>query len=414
MIKKIKGFTDLFPPEVDKYLFMEEVAREVFSLYGFKEIRIPIVEKTELFARSIGDDTDVVQKEMFSFPDRKGRILSLRPEATAGVVRAYIENKIYRAESLSKFFTIGPMFRYERPQKGRQRQFHQINVEAFGSSSPYLDAEIIGMLWEFLKRLNLSGILLEINSLGCRECRNVFLDNLREFLKDIESEKLCEDCRVRRDRNPLRVLDCKSEKCQKIYQDAPIILDFLCDGCKTHFYKVLELLQGLNIEFNINKKLVRGLDYYQRTTFEVVAKGIGAQSAIAGGGRYDGLIKDLDGPDVPGIGFACGMERIFQLLDYKKKDTLDFYIALLDFNALDTGFFVMNVLRQRGYRCISTFEIKSVKSHLRSANKMEARYCVLIGENELINNMLTIKDLSSGEQRTIQKEKIKEIDFSRS
>jgi histidyl-tRNA synthetase len=414
MIKKIKGFTDLFPPEVDKYLFMEEVAREVFSLYGFKEIRIPIVEKTELFARSIGDDTDVVQKEMFSFPDRKGRILSLRPEATAGVVRAYIENKIYRAESLSKFFTIGPMFRYERPQKGRQRQFHQINVEAFGSSSPYLDAEIIGMLWEFLKRLNLSGILLEINSLGCRECRNVFLDNLREFLKDIESEKLCEDCRVRRDRNPLRVLDCKSEKCQKIYQDAPIILDFLCDGCKTHFYKVLELLQGLNIEFNINKKLVRGLDYYQRTTFEVVAKGIGAQSAIAGGGRYDGLIKDLDGPDVPGIGFACGMERIFQLLDYKKKDTLDFYIALLDFNALDTGFFVMNVLRQRGYRCISTFEIKSVKSHLRSANKMEARYCVLIGENELVNNMLTIKDLSSGEQRTIQKEKIKEIDFSRS
>jgi histidyl-tRNA synthetase len=414
MIKKIKGFTDLFPPEVDKYLFMEEVAREVFSLYGFKEIRIPIVEKTELFARSIGDDTDVVQKEMFSFPDRKGRILSLRPEATAGVVRAYIENKIYRAESLSKFFTVGPMFRYERPQKGRQRQFHQINVEAFGSSSPYLDAEIIGMLWEFLKRLNLSGILLEINSLGCRECRNVFLDNLREFLKDIESEKLCEDCRVRRDRNPLRVLDCKSEKCQKIYQDAPIILDFLCDGCKTHFYKVLELLQGLNIEFNINKKLVRGLDYYQRTTFEVVAKGIGAQSAIAGGGRYDGLIKDLDGPDVPGIGFACGMERIFQLLDYKKKDTLDFYIALLDFNALDTGFFVMNVLRQRGYRCISTFEIKSVKSHLRSANKMEARYCVLIGENELVNNMLTIKDLSSGEQRTIQKEKIKEIDFSRS
>ena len=414
MIKKIKGFTDLFPPEVDKYLFMEEVAREVFSLYGFKEIRIPIVEKTELFARSIGDDTDVVQKEMFSFPDRKGRILSLRPEATAGVVRAYIENKIYRAESLSKFFTVGPMFRYERPQKGRQRQFHQINVEAFGSSSPYLDAEIIGMLWEFLKRLNLSGILLEINSLGCRECRNVFLDNLREFLRDIDSEKLCEDCRVRRDRNPLRVLDCKSEKCQKIYQDAPIILDFLCDGCKTHFYKVLELLQGLNIEFNINKKLVRGLDYYQRTTFEVVAKGIGAQSAIAGGGRYDGLIKDLDGPDVPGIGFACGMERIFQLLDYKKKDTLDFYIALLDFNALDTGFFVMNVLRQRGYRCISTFEIKSVKSHLRSANKMEARYCVLIGENELVNNMLTIKDLSSGEQRTIQKEKIKEIDFSRS
>ncbi len=414
MIKKIKGFTDIFPPLVDKYLFMEKTAREVFSLYGFEEIRIPILEKTELFARSIGDATDVVQKEMFSFSDKKGRMLSLRPEATAGVVRAYIENKIYKNKSLSKFFTIGPMFRYERPQKGRQRQFHQINVETFGSDSPYVDVEIIEMLWTFLKELNISGISLEINSLGCIKCRPVFLKGLKEFLRQIDTKELCEDCRVRREKNPLRVLDCKSKNCQKIYKDSPIILDYLCDECKTHFDKVLDIVGGLDIEFRINKKLVRGLDYYQRTTFEVVAKGIGAQSAIAGGGRYDGLVKELGGPDVPGIGFACGMERIAQLMEISSDKGIDFYIAPMDPRALDMGFWVMNTLRSRNFKCICTFETKSVKSHLRGANKCGAHYCVLIGGDEYLKDVVTLKDLINGKQITIAKDKLREIDFSRS
>lgn len=401
MIKKLKGFQDLYPPEIDKYIFIEDVAREVFSRYNFKEIRIPIVERTELFARSIGDVTDVVQKEMFSFQDKKGRMLSLRPEATAGVVRAYIENKLYAKESISRFFTIGPMFRYERPQKGRQRQFHQVNVEVFGSASPYVDGEIICMLMEFLDKLDIKDTHLEINSLGCPICRPQYLGGLVKFLAEIEEKELCDDCKIRRKKNPLRVLDCKSENCQKFYLDAPKILDFICDDCKQHFEVVQTILKSQHINFKINKRLVRGLDYYQRTTFEVVAKGIGAQSAVAGGGRYDGLIKILGGPDVPGIGFACGMERLVQLMSYESCEKIDYYIAPIIDNALNIAFFVALKLREMGFRCECSYDVKSPKAHLRYANKIGAKFGILIGEDEVKNNKISVKDLSTSEQRTL-------------
>lgn len=411
MIKKIKGFTDLYPPEIEKYSFMEKVAREIFPLYGFVEMRTPILEKTELFARSIGDETDVVQKEMFSFLDKKGRSLSLRPEATAGVARAYIENKIYAKENISKFFTIGPMFRYERPQKGRQRQFHQVNVEVFGSSSPYIDGELIVMLMDFLKKLNIKGISLEINSLGCSRCRASYLANLKEFLEKIDEDVLCEDCKRRRMKNPLRVLDCKIESCKKIYKHAPKIIDYLCSDCDIHFEQVLNLLKFENIQFKINKNLVRGLDYYQRTTFEVMAEGIGAQSAIAGGGRYDGLIKQLGGPDLPGIGFACGMERIAQLIEIQEQKSNAFYIAIIDKKGLDLGFEVASMLRNREIECVCSYEVKSVKAHLRTANKGGARYCIIIGEEELLKRKVTLKDLITGEQKGLSLDSLEKISF---
>lgn len=409
MIKKIKGFSDLYPPEIEKYSFIEKVAREIFPLYGFVEMRTPILERTELFARSIGDETDVVQKEMFSFLDKKGRSLSLRPEATAGVVRAYIENKIYAKENISKFFTIGPMFRYERPQKGRQRQFHQVNVEVFGSSSPYIDGELIVMLMDFFNKLNINGISLEINSLGCSRCRASYLANLKEFLGKIDEDLLCEDCKVRRMKNPLRVLDCKIESCRKMYKHAPKIIDYLCSDCSSHFEQVLNLLKFENIQFKINKNLVRGLDYYQRTTFEVIAEGIGAQSAIAGGGRYDGLIKQLGGPDLPGIGFACGMERITQLIEIQEQKSKAFYIATIDKKGLDLGFEVGSIIRNRGFECVCSYEVKSVKAHLRAANKSGARYCIIIGEDELLKRKVTLKDLITGDQKELSLESLEKI-----
>ncbi len=411
MIKKIKGFADLFPPEVYAYLKMEEVARQIFSLYGFEEIRLPLLERTELFARSIGGETDIVQKEMFTFTDRKGRSLSLRPEATAGVVRAYIENRIYSNQTISKFFTLGPMFRYERPQQGRQRQFHQINVEVFGSSSPYMDAEVIKMLWEFLSHLQIQDITLEVNSLGCRKCRPSFIHALKEFLLSLDEKILCKDCLRRRENNPLRALDCKSNACQELYKEAPELSDFLCPECRDHFEIVKELLQEENIPFVINKRLVRGLDYYQKTTFEVVAQGIGAQSAIAGGGRYDGLIKDLGGPDIPGIGFACGMERIAQLMEMPSKTPPLCYIAPLEEKGLKRAFNILGLLRSRKISSICSYEIKSIKSHLRGANKKGVRYVLILGEEEIENNSVTIKDLKEGKQSTIGLEELKEKEF---
>lgn len=413
MIKKIKGFSDLFPPEIDKYLFIEDTARKIFPLYNFKEMRIPILEKTELYARSIGDVTDVVQKEMFSFEDRKGRMLSLRPEATAGVVRAYIENKIYAKESVSKFFTIGPMFRYERPQKGRQRQFHQVNVEVFGSSSPYVDGEVICMLMEFLDELTIKDVVLEINSLGCFSCRKKYLDALKGFLYELEDSELCDDCRIRREKNPLRVLDCKSSNCQKKYESAPMILDFICDECKRHFLVVQDTLKKHNIDFVINKRLVRGLDYYQKTTFEVVASGIGAQSAIAGGGRYDGLIKQLGGPDIPGIGFACGMERLVQLISYEHDPKIDFYVAPMEEDALEIAFDISLKLRSMEFKTECLYEPKSPKAHLRFADKIGARFVILIGDEELKNKTVSVKNLEQGTQVSVRVDDIfsGEFDF---
>ncbi len=397
-IGKIRGFSDIMGPEARKFRFMEDTAHSVFSRYGYRELRLPVLERTELFARSIGSETDVVQKEMFTFPDRKGRYVTLRPEATAGAVRAYIENKLYAGQQVTKVFTLGPMFRYERPQKGRQRQFHQVNAEAFGSSSPLLDVEMILMLWAYLSELGLADLSLQINSLGCRECQPEYAEQLREFLAGTDESGFCSDCRERQHRNPLRLLDCKQPECQKIMSGAPSMLYCLCDECRAHWESVLDGLQQLGIAYEVNSRLVRGLDYYQRTTFEVMSGNIGAQASVAGGGRYDDLVRQLGGPDHPAIGFACGMERLSLLLEEPPPESTDFYLAVLQSNALSRGLTICEDLRRMGLSGEMSREAGSVKSQIRHADRLGARYCIFLGQEELDSGLLSVKDMATGEQ----------------
>lgn len=398
-IQKIKGFSDLFPPESTVFTHMETVAREVFGAYGCREVRVPILERTELFARSIGEETDVVQKEMYTFADRKGRSLTLRPEATAGVLRAFIEDG--GTEGVTKLFTCGPMFRYERPQKGRMRQFHQLDVEVLGASAPQADAEVILMLWTFLERLGIQSLTLELNSLGCPQCRPTFHQALRDFLDAVDGAALCEDCRRRTTTNPLRVLDCKVPGCREVTAAAPRIADHLCPECAAHFARVRAILDAAATPYTINHRLVRGLDYYQRTTFEVLSGDIGAQSAVAGGGRYDGLVAALGGPAVPGIGFACGMERLALLLPPLADQAMDFYLAVLDETALDTALILGQTLRRHGFRGETAFEAKSPKAHLRQANKLGVKTCLLLGGDEMARGVIVVKDMATGVQTTV-------------
>lgn len=397
-ITKIKGFADLFPSESDVMRFMEDSARLVFSKYGYNEIRIPIVEKTELFSRSIGLETDVVQKEMYTFSDRKDRSLTLRPEATAGIIRAYLENKVYAQEQYSKYFTFGPMFRYERPQKGRMRQFHQINAECVGLAEPHVDAEMVLMLWDFLSAIGLSDLKLEINSLGCPNCRPAFNKALTGFLDGVDPDSLCQDCRRRKDSNPLRVLDCKVPDCARAVSQAPVISDHLCPECKEHFNTVRALIAAAGVEHVVSPRLVRGLDYYTRTTFEVVSGAIGAQSSVAGGGRYDGLAEQLGGPSIPSIGFACGMERLALLVQSRNAPAPDFFIAVIDPAGLDPAFSLAASLRQAGLCGQTSFSASSLKSRMRLANKCGARVCLILGGEELASNQIIVKNLGSGEQ----------------
>ncbi len=401
-IQSIKGFADLFSPQSDVYSFMEDAARRVFSSYGYSELRVPVLEHTELFARSIGAETDVVQKEMYTFPDRKGRSLTLRPEATAGMMRAYVESSRHNQEALSKFFCHGPMFRYERPQKGRMRQFHQIDCECLGAHEPQADAEVLLMLMRFLTEIGLSELTLEVNTLGCRACRPAYHDLLRDFLNSLDKSRLCEDCRRRLETNPLRVLDCKVPDCKALTANAPRIGDHVCPDCRAHFDTVLGILNAAALPHVINPRLVRGLDYYMRTTFEVVSGSIGAQSSVAGGGRYDGLVSQLGGPDIPGIGFACGMERLALMLGEKIQPSQpDFYLAVLDQAALDKALLLAEDLRQAGKRGELSFAAKSLKSQMRQASRNQARFCLMLGADELAGNTVMIKNLTSGEQTSV-------------
>jgi histidyl-tRNA synthetase len=407
-IKKIKGFSDLFPPESTTFSHMESSARAVFERYGCQELRTPIVERTELFARSIGNETDIVQKEMFTFADRKDRSMTLRPEATAGVVRAFIESGLAAQGNLVKLYTFGPMFRYERPQKGRQRQFHQINAEILGSPAPQADAELLLMLWTFLKELGLPPISLQMNSLGCPGCRPQFHSALASSLEKVERERLCEDCRRRAVSNPLRVLDCKVPECSTVTANAPAITEHLCQACRAHFDTVLETITAAGLQYTLNPRLVRGLDYYQRTTFEVVSGDIGAQSAIAGGGRYDGLIRDLGGPELPGIGFACGMERLAMLMQRNNGLRRDFYMAVLEESALSQGLLLAQKLRERGFSGEVGFEAKSPKSHLRQANRLGVKTCILLGLEEIRKGQVLIKDMITGVQQNVAQDDLEQ------
>jgi len=410
-IGSVRGFKDILPGEVEKWRYAEMKCREVFSCFGVQEIQIPILEKTELFQRGIGETTDIVEKEMYTFTDRGNESLTLRPEATASVIRAYLQHSLHARDPISKLFTIGPMFRRERPQKGRYRQFHQINVEYIGVSDPSMDAEIILLLMILLTNLGIKGLHLELNSLGCRECRPAFRQAVAHFLED-RSEGLCDDCRRRKDANPLRVFDCKVEGCREVIAHAPQLPDFLCAGCRTHFENVQTYLKVFDVPFEIKPRMVRGLDYYTRTAFEVTASDLGAQSAVAGGGRYDRLISELGGPDIPGIGFAIGMERLISLIPAGSETFVehpDIFIAALGEVPRLWAFALCNYLRMAGIRAETGYDEKSLKSQMKRSDKLKCTYTLILGEREIQENKAELKDMVKGTQETIMLDNFDDI-----
>jgi histidyl-tRNA synthetase len=397
-ITGVKGFNDILPGEVEKWQHIEATARRVFELYGFAEIRIPILEKTELFSRSIGDATDIVEKEMYSFVDKGENAVTMRPEGTASVMRAFIEHKLYASDPVAKLYYLGPMFRYERPQKGRYRQFHQIGAEVTGVSDPKVDAQVLTMLCHFFAELGLTEPALQINSLGCKECRPVYRQALKDFLRG-KIDQLCDDCKRRFETNPLRALDCKSTGCKEATAGAPSVLDYLDSGCNDHFTRTRSYLEEVGTAYTINPRMVRGLDYYTRTTFELVTGLLGAQSAVAAGGRYDGLIADLGGPALPGIGFAMGVERVALLLaeqEFRKRP--DLFIAALGEEAQREAFRLMAGLQRRGVSVEIDYEGKSLKSQLRRSDKFRSRFTLIVGEDELAKGRGALKNMDAGTQ----------------
>jgi histidyl-tRNA synthetase len=400
MIQLIRGFKDILPGEIEIWQQIERTACALFEDFGFKEIRIPIMERTELFARSIGEDTDIVAKEMYTFADRKGDLITLRPEATASIVRAYIQHRMYAVDSVQKFYTIGPMFRRERPQKGRYRQFYQINAEVFGVASPLIDVQLIFVLMTLLNRLQVTDVRAHINSLGCSECRPNYRRELAGFLVK-RSERLCEDCGHRRERNPLRVLDCKVPSCREALTDAPSILDHLCDDCRKDFETVQRSLGRLGIDYVTDKRLVRGLDYYTRTTFEIQTGALGAQSAVAGGGRYDGLVKMLDGPDTPATGFAIGLDRLAEIVGQQKmaaEKPPTLFAAALGEEGQKQAFQWVSRWCARGLRAEMDFGGRSLKSQMKRADKLHAAYVMIVGDDELAQGVVVLRDMRTKEQ----------------
>jgi histidyl-tRNA synthetase len=401
-IKAIRGFNDILPDEIGKWQFVEETAREVFEGFGFSEIRIPILERTELFSRGIGEATDIVEKEMYTFTDRSGNSLTLRPEATASMARAYLEHQLYTFDPVAKLYCIGPMFRYERPQKGRYRQFYQIDAEVFGVENPMVDAEVIVMLIHFLKRVGLERLELQINSLGCRACRPRYREELKNFLTK-KSFQLCEDCQRRLQTNPLRIFDCKVETCQEAIANAPKVTDFICPECQKHFDKVKEHLETAGLTYILKPRMVRGLDYYTRTAFEVVSYQLGSQNAVTGGGRYDNLFQEIGGLDVPGIGFAIGMERLVSLLPKDKEfiQTPHLFVAALGEETVKEAYRIINQLHLQGIRAELDYEGKSLKSQMRRADKLKARYVLILGEEELKKGNIVLRNMETKSQEEL-------------
>ena len=410
MIQLIRGFKDILPGEIELWQQIEKQAVALFEDFGFKEIRIPIMERTELFARSIGEDTDIVEKEMYTFSDRKGDLLTLRPEATASVVRSYIQHKLYAKDPVRKFYTIGPMFRRERPQKGRYRQFYQINAEVFGIESALIDAQLIFMLNTLFDRLSVSEVESHINSLGCPLCRPNFKTVLGDFLAS-KADRLCADCIRRYHRNPLRVLDCKVPSCQEALIETPAMLDFLCPECKRQFEILKDALDRLNISYVVDHRLVRGLDYYTRATFEIKTGLLGAQDAVAGGGRYDGLVKALGGPDLPATGFAIGFDRLAELAalqaDVKEK-TLDLFVAALGEKSQAMALEWMCALGLEGVRVEMDLGDRSLKSQMKRADKLMAENVLIVGEKELEQSAAILRNMHTKDQVPIPIENLVE------
>ncbi|MTI80093.1 MAG: histidine--tRNA ligase [Firmicutes bacterium] len=408
-----RGTNDIIPGEVEKWQYIEQIIRDVCCRYGYREIRTPIFEHTELFKRGVGETTDIVEKEMYTFTDRGERNITLRPEGTAAVVRAYLENKLYAGPQPVKLYYIGPMFRYDRPQAGRYRQFHQFGVEVLGAHSPGIDAEVMAMAMEVYTRLGLKGLELHINSLGCPECRPKLRESLQEFMGP-KLQDYCPTCQDRFERNPLRILDCKNEKCSQLSAGAPTILDCLCDECAVFFHDVKTHLKELGIDYVVDETLVRGLDYYTHTAFEIMAEGIGAQSSVGGGGRYNGLVGQIGEKDIPGIGYALGLERILltmeqQNVEFPPSWQPDIFIVTASPEAELTVLKLLAKLRGMGYKADKDYNGRSLKAQMKYAGKLNARYAAIIGENELENGTVMIKDMTTGEQKEVADNKVTEV-----
>ena len=405
-IKVPKGTQDILPEDISKWYYIENVIKETLNKYGYKEIRTPFFEYTDLFVRGIGESTDIVTKEMFTFPDRKGRSLTLRPEGTAPVVRAYLENSMGRTSKVIKLFYLGPMFRCEKPQAGRFRQFNQFGIEIIGTKSPAADAEVIITVLDVYKKLGLRNLEISINSVGCKKCRIDYVRKLKKYLKN-KKDFLCSECKERYIKNPLRVLDCKKDNCKRIIEEAPMITENLCQECESHFAQVKSYLDDQKIIFHENPRLVRGLDYYTKTAFEIISGELGAQNAIGGGGRYDDLVEELGGKPTPAVGFAAGIERMIitieqQKVEWPAEKGLDIFVAKVDEKNKATSFRLLQKIRNAGLSADMDYSEGSLKSQMRIANKIGARYTVIVGEEELSKNMVILRNMKTKEQKEIK------------
>ncbi len=403
--KAIKGTKDVLPKEVHKNQYIEATALDIAEKFGYKEIRTPMFEHTELFQRGVGDTTDVVQKEMYTFDDKGGRSITLRPECTAGAVRSYLENGLCNEALPQKVCYVGPCFRYEKPQAGRLREFHQFGVECFGTASPLADAELISLGKSIFDTLEVKDISLEINSIGCPTCRAEYHKALKEYFS-LRKDELCDTCRDRLDRNPMRILDCKSPVCSEIAKDAPVVTDYLCEECDEHFKKVQEYLKAMNIEYTINPKIVRGLDYYTKTVFEFISNSIGAQGTVAGGGRYDGLVDELGGQKTPSLGFAMGLERLMMLMEaqnapFPDASAPDLFVVALGDKATLKAVEIVKDMRAEGFTALMDLNQRSVRAQMKYADKLGAKFNIVIGDNEVENGTAKLKNMSTGEETDI-------------
>lgn len=406
-VRAVKGTRDILPDEIPAWHRIETATHRLFPRYGYREIRTPVFEETDLFARGIGTETDIVSKEMYTFDDRDGSSLTLRPEATAGIVRAVIEHNLMNTDPALKVYALGPMFRRERPQKGRYRQFHQVDVEAFGMARPSIDVEVIEMGMAYLTECGLSGHELILNSVGDANCRPAYVETLRQALAPVAS-RMCGDCQRRAVSNPLRVLDCKVPDDQPIIETLPRIADHLCADCRDHFAEVRRELALLGIPYTLSHRLVRGLDYYTRTTFEVVSGALGAQNTVLGGGRYDGLVRDLGGPDLTGIGFALGMERLVMLLPPAPPERrCDVFVMPLSPDALDAGLLLQSGLRSAGVSVLIDQEGKGLRSQMKRADKLAARFVALRGDDERARGVWTVRDMGGSTQEDVPEDKVR-------
>lgn len=411
LTKAPRGTKDITPKDAYKWNYVENKFREVCALFGYEEMRTPVFEHTELFKRGVGDTTDIVQKEMYSFTDKGERDITLKPEGTAGVVRAFIENKLHADTQPTKLFYITPCFRYERPQAGRQRQFHQFGIEALGSDKPSLDAEVIALAVQFFNEVGLKDLAVSVNSVGCPTCRAEYNAKLKEYL-DAKSDVLCETCLERKDKNPMRVIDCKNPNCQENLKDVPFMIDHICDDCKDHFGKLQEYLKEMEINFVVDKTIVRGLDYYKKTAFEIISNDIGSQSTVCGGGRYDGLVEQLGGPKgVSGIGFAIGAERLLLTMENNNIEipnpkSTDIFIATIGETAKVKSFKILKDLRTNHISADADHLDRSMKAQFKYSDKINAKFTIVIGDDELANDSVTLKDMAASQQTTIKLSKI--------